>query len=162
MILRPASLEYAESYCLAVDAIAREHKYLGATKGFPLEVTLSFVHAIKENNWAQYYVIEENRVVGWCDILPKSYEGLRHVGVLGMGILPQYRGKRLGTQLLSKTIEHARDVNHLEKIELDVFESNQAAIALYRKFGFETEGKRERGRKLEGIYDNIVLMGKFL
>jgi putative acetyltransferase len=68
----------------------------------------------------------------------------------------------VGTLLLHKTIEHARAISHLEKVELDVFESNSTAIALYCKFGFEVEGKRQNGRKLDGVYDSILLMGKFI
>lgn len=162
MTIQYTSFAYTESYCGAVDAVARERKYLGTTEGFPLDTSFSFAKTIIENNLAQYFAIDDNQVVGWCDIIPKSYEGLRHAGVLGMGVLTEYRGKGLGTLLLQKTIEHARNINHLEKIELDVFESNSAAIALYRKFGFEVEGKRENGRKLDDMYDNILLMRKFI
>jgi len=162
MIIQQATIQYTESYCKAVDTVAKERKYLGATQGFPLARAREFVQMIVLNNFAQYYAIDNDEVVGWCDILPKSYEGLLHVGVLGIGILSEYRGKGLGTQLLHKAIEHAKQLNHIEKIELDVFESNSAAIALYKKLGFEEEGKREKGRKLDGVYDNIVLMRKFL
>jgi Acetyltransferases, including N-acetylases of ribosomal proteins len=162
MTIQYTSFAYTESYCLAVDTVARERKYLGSTEGFSFDATFLFTKTIIENNLAQYFAIDNNQVVGWCDIIPKSYEGLRHVGVLGMGILPEYREKGLGTLLLQKTIEHARNINHLEKVELDVFESNSAAIALYRKFGFDVEGKRENGRKLNGVYDTILLMRKFI
>jgi RimJ/RimL family protein N-acetyltransferase len=162
MTIQYATISFAQSYCEAVDAVARERRFLGSTEGFLPEATFSFVRSVIENNQAQYFAIEQNRVVGWCDIIPKSYEGLRHVGVLGMGMLPAYRGKGLGTLLLHKTIEHARAISHLEKVELDVFESNSTAIALYRKFGFEVEGKRQNGRKLDGVYDSILLMSKFI
>lgn len=161
MIIQQATTEFAESYCKAVDTVARERKYLGSTSGFPLERTIEFVKFIVSNNLSQYFAIENGEVVGWCDILPKSYEGLTHVGVLGMGILKTYRGKGLGTQLLEKAVEHAK-LNGIEKVELDVYESNLGAIALYEKLGFTMEGNRIRGRKLDGEYDNIVLMGKFI
>ena len=38
-----ASEKYAESFGAAVDAVARERKYLAATTGFPPESTLEFV-----------------------------------------------------------------------------------------------------------------------
>lgn len=64
--------------------------------------------------------------------------------------------------LLQKALEHAKERNNLEKVELEVFESNINAIRLYEKFGFQHEGKRINSRKLDGKYDNIVLMGKWL
>lgn len=46
----------------------------------------------------------------------------------------------------------------MERIELDVFASNKAAIALYMKLGFVTEGVKCRARKLDGDYDDNVFM----
>jgi ribosomal protein S18 acetylase RimI-like enzyme len=161
MIIQKTTTEFAESYCKAVDTVAHERKYLGSTNGFPLESTIEFVKFIVSQNLSQYFAVENGEVVGWCDIIPKSYEGLTHVGVLGMGVLKACRGKGLGTQLLEKAIEHAK-LNGIEKVELDVFETNTGAIALYEKMGFTMEGKRVKGRKLDGLYDNIVMMGKFI
>jgi len=160
-MIQKTTTEFAESYCKAVDTVARERKYLGSTTGFPLESTNEFVKFIVSQNLSQYFAIENGEVVGWCDILPKSYEGLTHVGVLGMGVIKAYRGKGFGTQLLEKAIEHAKQ-NGIEKVELDVFESNTGAVVLYEKMGFIVEGKRVQSRKLDGNYDNIVLMGKFI
>lgn len=162
MTIQYTSFAYADSYCKAVDTVARERKYLGSTEGFPPESSFAFVRTIIENNYAQYVTIENNQVIGWCDIIPKSYEGLRHVGVVGMGVLAGYRGQGIGSRLLATALQHAREVSLLEKIELEVFESNSAAIALYKKYDFEIEGQREKGRKLDGCYDNIILMRKYL
>ncbi len=162
IMIAQAKMQYVESYGKAVDRVARERKYLASTKGFPLESTRSFVEMIEQNNLAQFYAIIDEEVVGWCDIIPKSFEGLTHIGDLGMGVLAEYRGTGLGSRLLEKAIEHARTFNDIEKIELEVFESNIHAVNLYKKFGFIQEGKRENSRKLDGEYDNIVLMGKFI
>lgn len=161
MIISFATEHYAKSFCKSLDIVARERKYLGSTTGFSEESTENFVKFIVENNHAQYYAIDKETVVGWCDIIPKSYEGLTHVGVLGMGVLKEYRNQGLGSQLLEKTLAHAK-TNGLEKVELEVYESNTAAVNLYIKFGFEVEGKRIKSRKLDGCYDNIIQMGKFL
>lgn len=47
-------------------------------------------------------------------------------------------------------------------MELSVYTSNVAAIALYRKFGFEEEGVQLRYRKLDGEYFDVLNMAKFL
>jgi ribosomal protein S18 acetylase RimI-like enzyme len=161
MIIQYTSSEFAESYCKAVDTVARERKYLGSTTGFSFEKTIEFVEFVVSQNLSQYFAIENGEVVGWCDIIPKSYEGLTHVGVLGMGVLKDFRGKGFGTQLLGKAIEHAK-LNGIEKVELDVYESNVGAIALYERFGFLLEGKRIKSRKLDGHYDHILEMGMFI
>ena len=50
----------------------------------------------------------------------------------------------------------------MEKLELQVYASNVAARRLYERFGFVVEGTRVRARKLDGKYDDVILMGLFL
>ena len=162
MIIEKASMGYMESFGQAVDAVARERKFLASTTGFSPESTREFVKTIVEKNLAQYYAIEEEKVIGWCDVLPRPFEGMDHNGILAMGVLKSWRGQGIGAQLLEITIQHARQINRIERVELEVFESNLPAVNLYKKAGFNIEGKRFKGRKLDGVYDNIVLMGKFI
>jgi ribosomal protein S18 acetylase RimI-like enzyme len=96
-------------------------------------------------------------VVGWCDIVRNPHEGFRHVGRLGMGLLPDYRGRGLGRQLVARAVGAARQAG-IERVELEVFASNERAIALYRAFGFVTEGVKRRARKLDGQYEDNVFM----
>lgn len=161
-IIRYSAMTYSESFNKAVDSVAKERKYLATVNGFPLDGTKDFINFVIKNNYAQYFIIYENEVKGWCDIIPKSIPEFSHVGVLGMGILPEYRGRGLGKKILDKTINHVKKINKLEKIELVVFESNINAIKLYKEFGFFEEGKRLKARKIDGKYDNELLMGKFL
>lgn len=79
-----------------------------------------------------------NQVTKWCQIKPDRWEGFTHAGWLGMGILKEYRS--------------------LERVELSVFASNLTAIHLYEKFDFETEGLKKKARKLDGTYDDIIIM----
>ena len=74
-----------------------------------------------------------------------------------MGLLPAYRGRGLGRRLAAQTIGAGRQVG-IERVELDVFASNEPAISLYRRLGFITEGIKRRARKLDGQYDDNVFM----
>lgn len=48
----------------------------------------------------------------------------------------------------------------LQKLKLDVFPHNEAAIALYRKFGFAEEGRREKHyRRANGELWDALVMG---
>jgi ribosomal protein S18 acetylase RimI-like enzyme len=114
------------------------------------------------NHYPLYVAVNsQNQVVGWCDVVPKRHEGLTHVGVLALGVRKEYRGGGVGSKLLTQAIAHTKQMG-LEKMELDVFESNRSAIRLYEEFGFTLEGRKVKSRKLDGTYDNILLMGKFL
>ncbi len=113
-----ASSKYAVSFCSAVDAVARERKYLAGTTGFPEDITREFVRNIEKNNLAQFYALDGEKVVGWCDILPRKHEGFGHVGVLGMGVIASHRGMGIGKHLLTRALDHAKNANGLEKVEL--------------------------------------------
>ncbi len=153
---------YVETYNKVVDEVARERKFLSTVTGFPLDGSKWFINHMIINNYAQYFLINNQKVIGWCDINPKDIPEFSHVGTLGIGIARDYRGKGYGKILLLKAIEHAKNICHLEKIELAVFESNENAIKLYESVGFKVEGKRIKSRKIDNHYDNEIEMGLFL
>jgi RimJ/RimL family protein N-acetyltransferase len=74
-----------------------------------------------------------------------------------MGLLPRMRGRGLGRRLAEAAIRAAFSQG-VERIELEVFASNAAAIALYRRLGFQVEGVKRQARHLDGRYDDNVLM----
>jgi len=78
-----------------------------------------------------------------------------------MGLLPDYRGRGLGERLIRATLDAARAAG-FERIELSVYGRNERASVLYRKVGFVHEGTRVRGKKLDGRYDDVHLMGLML
>ena len=124
----------------------------------PIEQVQSFVASNIMAGSPQFVAEEEGRIVGWCDVTPGSAAvGTAHVGRLGMGVLIGYRGRKVGRRLIHATIEKARMLG-LEKIELGVFSSNEPALALYRSLGFQEEGRKKRGRFVDGIYDDVILM----
>jgi ribosomal protein S18 acetylase RimI-like enzyme len=154
----PTAERYIEDLQRTVDAIARERRYLGFVEGPPLEHTRAFVRALIAGAGAQFLAIDESDSVnGWCDIFRNPQEGFRHRGQLGMGVLPQARGRGLGARLAAAAIEQVWSEG-LERVELEVFASNVPAIGLYRKLRFNIEGVKRRARKLDGSYDDIVFM----
>lgn len=157
----PTGEQHVEGYSAVVDVVARERKYIGFVEGPPLESTRRFVRSILAGAGVQMLAIRsKDVVVGWCDIVHNPIEGFRHAGRLGMGLLPEYRGQGLGKRLTVETIRAAR-LAGIERIELEVFASNERAVALYRKLGFVTEGIKRRARKLDGEYDDNVFMALF-
>jgi ribosomal protein S18 acetylase RimI-like enzyme len=52
----------------------------------------------------------------------------------GLQILPEYRGKWIGTTILERLIEESKET--LKSIRLEVFHSNTLAFKLYKKLDF--------------------------
>ena len=158
----PISAEHIDGFHRCLDTVARERLYLAAVQAPPLDSTRTFVLSNIARHVPQFVaVINNNEVVGWCDISPLKGEGFEHRGELGMGVLPPYRGLGIGQRLLSRTILRARE-DGLERIELEVFASNVPAIKLYEKIGFIVEGIKKNARKIDGKYDDIIEMALFV
>ena len=96
-----------------------------------------------------------------CDVTRKPIEGFRHSGVLGMGLLETYRRRGLGSALLRAVLAEAK-LQGLSRIELEVYTSNQPAIALYERFGFVREGIKRSARILDGQGEDILCMALLL
>ena len=79
-----------------------------------------------------------------------------------MMVAADWRGRGVGTALVAAAIEWAR-ARGLHKLTLSVFPHNDAAIALYRKFGFVEEGRRiKQIRRANGELWDLVEMGLLL
>jgi ribosomal protein S18 acetylase RimI-like enzyme len=107
--------------------------------------------------YPQLVALDGQRVVGWCDVLPDDRPVSRHCGVLGMGLLPAYRGCGLGERLMGETLRAARAFE-LTRIELSVRADNARAAALYARLGFEVEGRKARAFLVDGAYHDLVMM----
>jgi ribosomal protein S18 acetylase RimI-like enzyme len=84
------------------------------------------------------------------------------VGEFGMAVARPWRGRGVGSALVAAAIEKARGEG-LHKLSLEVFPHNDAAIALYRKFGFVEEGRRVKHyRRASGELWDSVVMGLLL
>lgn len=86
-----------------------------------------------------------------------------HVGVLGISVARDYRGRGLGKKLMQLIIEFAQEkLKGLEVIELEVFRRNKPAIHLYKTMGFKKVGVRPKVMKSEGEYHDSIIMHKWL
>jgi len=64
----------------------------------------------------------------------------RHVATLGIAVAPEAQGRGVGAALMQAMCDYADRWLGILRIELTVYADNPTAIALYRRFGFETEG----------------------
>lgn len=60
-----------------------------------------------------------------------------------LGVHPQYQRQGLGTLLLTALLDKARSIE-MARATLEVRASNQGAIDLYERFGFQTVGRRKK------------------
>ena len=82
----------------------------------------------------------------------------KHVGVLGIVIKAEYCNMGIGSILMDYLIEWYKSNTETAKISLTVRKDNPGAIALYEKFGFETEGILKGETYIDGRYFDSVVM----
>jgi ribosomal protein S18 acetylase RimI-like enzyme len=156
--IAPIAKEHIPVFRAGVDVVARERKYLAFLEAPPLEDVTRFVLDNIEHGSPQFVVLSADTVVGWCDVIPnRSRVIYSHCGTLGIGLLPEFRGKGIGRKLMRRTIGAAFPFG-LTRIELTVRENNVNAIALYKSLGFEIEGLHRNAVCIEGQYENLYSM----
>jgi putative acetyltransferase len=84
----------------------------------------------------------------------------RHVGQVGMAIRDDWQGKGAGSALMQAAIELADKWLNLSRLELEVYTDNEAAIRLYKKFGFVVEGTLVRFAFRDGQYVDVYAMAR--
>ena len=164
--IRAARVGDSESFRACLDRVARERIFITVTEVYPEREVRTFVDNMIARDLPFYVATaEDERVVGWCDItVPKPRPerlGFDHVGALAMGVDAEHRRRGIGERLILAALDHARRIG-LERIELQVYAENAAAIALYRMHRFEVEGRKRCARKLDGRYDDLVQMALLL
>ena len=160
MIIRDTRIEDAAAVASMIDLVARERRFLAGTVGFSEEATRSFIAALRSANAVHLVAELEGSLVGWCDISPSPFEGMEHVGRLGMGVKRECRGKGMGKRLLEAALLQGFG-GRFQRIELEVFGSNRTAVQLYESAGFVLEGKKRAARKLDGVCDDLLMFAKF-
>jgi GNAT superfamily N-acetyltransferase len=106
---------------------------------------------------ASIVAVVEDRVIGHLGVAREEGQATDHVASLGMAVSADWRGKGVGTALMAKAVEWAKEMG-VEKLALSVYPHNEPARALYGKFGFVEEGRLSgHSKKSIGYVDEIVM-----
>jgi RimJ/RimL family protein N-acetyltransferase len=110
-----------------------------------------------ESGAAEFTITVDGAVLGKVGLFAEDPLA-RHAEV-GIGLLPEARGKGVGTAALAQVVEFAFVRRNLRRLHLVVIASNAAGIASYRRVGFVEEGRRREHCWVRGRYEDEVLMG---
>ncbi len=163
-IIRTAISKDAEQLSTVRLQIDGETENLDREKGEAFIDTLGFEQIIKsdtENKNNLFLVAEaQGRIVGFSRCEGNYLKRLAHKVEFGVCVLKDYWGCSIGKNLLKESILWA-DSNDIKKITLNVLETNEKAIKLYEKLGFEKEGILKKDKLLsDGKYYNTIIMGR--
>ncbi len=145
----------------AVAAISAMPGFRAGTLRLPFQatdLTRRFLESQGENDLS--LVAERDGVVvgsaGW-----KRFAGRRlHAAAIRMGVHDDHLGQGIGTALLAAMIDAADHWCAIRRLELTVYTDNDAAIRLYRRHGFETEGTLRDYAFKAGRYVDAMAMAR--
>ncbi len=84
----------------------------------------------------------------------------RHAMSLAMAVAVPWQGRGVGSALMAALLDYADNWLGVLRLELGVYADNLRAQALYRKFGFEVEGRQRAYALRDGAYVDSLLMAR--
>ena len=123
------------------------------TSNINYDEVLTIVAVIKEKN--------EQRIVGLTSLKFNPQEIFRHKAELSITVHDDYQNMGLGTAMLKHLLDIAK-MKKLRKVWLHVNTDNYRAVHVYKKAGFEIEGKLCKERIVKGKYVDEYRMAIFL
>jgi RimJ/RimL family protein N-acetyltransferase len=106
------------------------------------------------------YVVEvDSEIVATFRLIQKTHRQSHIIYLGGFTVKTSMKGRGLGFEIL-KHIKEDAERRSLKRLELTVDTQNHAAINLYRKVGFEIEGKLKNNYRLSStgkLYDEYVM-----
>ncbi len=161
IIIRHATIKDAHAIVAAEREIAQTPGFFCST---PAELTaenvINTITSFLGNKTGVYLVAEyEGEIIGHAFLEPNYVKSLAHVAELNIAVHLGWQQKGIGRQLLQQIIDWAKESGRIEKIELNVRASNTAAISLYRRIGFQEEGRLKKRVKIKDYYIDDIVMG---
>ncbi len=105
---------------------------------------------------------QATKPIGWGSLNQfNPREAYRHVADFSIYVERAYRGRGVGTVVLARLIELAREQRY-HKMVLSAFPSNSGGMALYERMGFRTVGIYKEQGLLDGRWVDTIVMEKLL
>jgi putative acetyltransferase len=133
---------FSESHIEGITALYNDPAITRQVLQMPFQSTEVWRQRLMADNEraVKLVALHQGSVIGNIGLEQFSRIRRSHAGSLGMGVAVAWQGKGVGSKLLAAALDVADNWMNLQRVELSVYADNEAAIGLYRKFGFETEG----------------------
>jgi len=128
----------------AINAVCAEGCWMRTLR---YEPTPAWEHALDHPDCPDHLLLvvqDQSQVVGWCRTFPMNCRDGVATASLGVGLLPDYRDRGIGTALIRTSLKWANDAG-LVWVQLTTRTDNQRAIHVFRKCGFDQTGNGHNG-----------------
>ncbi|MCA0983946.1 GNAT family N-acetyltransferase [Halobacillus yeomjeoni] len=161
----PIEVENAEGYVALTKKLESESDFLLYEEGErPVdgEKMKSMIRAFHHQpNSTILVAIHNGELVGHVMGMGGSAKRNKHVAHVVTGVLKEYHGRGIATELFTHLENWARE-HEIHRLELTVMVHNFVALRLYEKVGFQIEGKKKEVLKVDGQWVDEYIMAKLL
>ncbi|WP_071131644.1 GNAT family N-acetyltransferase [Enterococcus timonensis] len=113
------------------------------------------------DNQTIFIALEGETMIGMGNINGATENKRQHIGELGVSVRKEYWQLGLGSIIVEELLAWVQEESSLMRIELYVSAENTAAIHLYEKFSFETEGRlRQALQKEDDTFADVLVMAR--
>jgi RimJ/RimL family protein N-acetyltransferase len=165
MIIREAELTDAEKLAELLQHVDESSDYMLYEAGeriFSIKKQENMIEDFKNAPNSVILVAEvTNQLAGFLIAVGGKANRNRHSAYLVLGIGKEYRGQGVGQELL-RAAEKWAIGQQVTRLELTVVTKNEPAIHLYKKMGFEMEGRKRNSLRINGEYTDEYYMAKLI
>ena len=138
---RGTDAEKLLEYCRVIGGESDNLTFGPEGLSFTAEQERDYLESLREADNQLYLVAVENgEVLGTACFNGFGRPRLAHRGEISISVRKSMWGNHIGTRLMEELIRFAKASGRIRIISLEVRSDNARAIALYKKFGFETVG----------------------
>jgi ribosomal protein S18 acetylase RimI-like enzyme len=113
------------------------------------------------SNAVVFVADDGERLVGYVEAERGAFRRNRHSAHVVVGVSREAAGRGLGRRLLERVEQWAHEAS-VTRLELTVMEHNERALGLYRRQGYEVEGRRRNSLRVGGSYVDEFALAKLL
>lgn len=105
----------------------------------------------------------EDKIVGMAGVSREKSPKCHHVAIIfNVYVEEEYQGKGIGKMLIQELMDDTKKDPTLAKFNLDVTTTQESAINLYKRLGFEIVGELKKEYKVNGKFYDVYEMEKYL
>ena len=163
--IRQAQVEDAQAILELLKIVGSETDNLSFGEiGIPITVEEESAYLLDISNSEKdvfFVAFKDGELVGTANYVTSTNKRMSHRGEIGMSIQKSAWGIGIGSLLMEKLLDFAKDIAKADIVSLEVRSDNQRAINLYKKFGFEKIGCFKGYFKINNELIDFDIMEKF-
>lgn len=164
MIIRKINIDDAKEFLDMLKQLDRETKnmlYEENERKTTEDEMRTQIKDILESNSLILISEMDDKLVGFLSADRGFANRIKHSAYIVIGILKEYRGKKIGSRLFEEVERWAKD-NSITRLELTVMKHNKGGVNLYKKMGYKIEGVKAKSLIVDGKYVDEYYMAKLI